>query len=346
MRDPDYYPQHPFMYDLWTQTLDSITEVIARVLLKAEDFFEVYDGAGTLISSVPCTPSKIASMAHFPEGTPRDGLGGPHIINVYPDYTDTYTPWSPPDPGIVQDQNYYSQPWLSGYTTEYPAGSEPPDLDPKGRGGAGGTLIIKHGSEIYCAWGATSGYVTGATFVTCVEKQTQIDAPLLYDWTKPVLNSDKGQVIFPPKVWADGGFNANHDMVLRDVRRSWDAPFEDAFLEDVVLGPDWRKRERQWIYAFSWPTMTLAWRHEISFALGSTVAIGIPGCGGGKCYVPYRLNSQTRLRVLNDKTGALIEDFVPSGAQVGQVDSGSQVILSGGVSLLVTAQGVMGIYPT
>lgn len=343
------WAERPPMYRTYEEVASVTNHWNSRVALKFEDFFEIYDTTGNLKSASRLTTEKITSMVHFVDGPAPGTLSGV-VVEPFPGYEE-YEVNYPAYPEATEGrEDWYPLPWL---TPSHGAifdnqlddwgGELPPIMFlPLGADGESNWVVFNEG----IGGMAQRGHDKLDHFKqACLEMQSQVDCPLLYDKYKPVLNSDKSRVIFPPKLWGDTNFDAEFNFRIPKARRTWDAAFEDQFLEDVVLGADYRKRDCQWIYAFDWPTMSFAWRHQISYTPGATVRVGIPGCGGGKCYIPYRLNSQSRIRVLDDKTGAQLADFVPSGSQVGTIDANTQIILAGDISLMVTASGVMGIYP-
>lgn len=323
----------------WSQVKTAENPFASRVVLSTEDRLEIYSHGGSRLSSTPLSADKVTSMVHFPTGSAPEGFG----------YFEVNEPWSPPpDPPRLHTtrSDWYVQPWLSPWLQK---GQNPSPVyieageDSFGDGYSGELYIYSDGKAR-----TETARIDDHELYTwdCEEHETSVDAPLLFDKWNPILNSDRSLIIFPQRTWGGGMFDGDGNMRLTNARRTWSASPANQYLENVVLGADYRLGEKRWIYAYDW-TGVLRWRHQIPFAAGSTVSFAAPACGGGRLYQIYRVGSTTRIRVIDDKTGVLIEDFVPGnpGQQSGTIGANSHVILCGGVSILVSNDKIVAIRP-
>lgn len=356
---------HPVYANIRTETLDSIEERRARVCIAAEDFLDLYSNSGGLIGRTPLTDVKVRSVFHAPTGAPVAPPGSYvsallHDQFVYP-YTDP-TYWeaagspeprgtNPPlfgtgvqlksvldrppydvRPSDSGRRDFYSQPWL--YTSRI---GDPEDMGPQGPLIPLTYLIYQDGKAGFNEKGALWYNVRWE------EIETVADAPLLFNKREAILNTDHSIIIFTN---GGGGFNFDDDGngYLPNAVRSFNkGTFENKFLTDFKLNEDYRLLEKFWFVAF-YKGGGLAWRHMVSYQIGTGTQVGKPCCGAGKMVFTYRTGGVTKLRVVEDATGLIVEEKELAQDTGINLDAAADTILCGGVQILINQTAVFGIY--
>jgi hypothetical protein len=354
----------PDAFDEWWRNTGVITDENlhpncvsrrCRICVSVEDSLEVFSLLdGTRLASTLLSPLKITSMGHRPEAFVGEDPG-PHKTYDYASQAGVPHPFAGRPTRPEASNNYYSMAVLAPRAQlEVSVGTISGTAVDNAVDQASAWLVDKDGFI----------YRNGSPGTTYENKfvarrfDTSADAPLLFDKLNPVLSSDGEIVIFPPRTYSAAMYDGDSRMVLAGAKRDWDphgiidaetgvswsgGSVSNGWLSDVTMGPDWNKGTL-WFFGFN-VSGGEAWRHKFQYNPAQSISWARPCCGDGKLQWAYKLAGVSRLRLIDERTGELIDDYaltVMSGLSPG---TPKHLMLCQQASVLVTDSAVFSILP-